>query len=254
MRPTMHAAVKTALVMFALMLGGCATQQPPGAEDDPYQVNDPLESVNRGIFTFNLAADDYVIRPVAQAYRDYTPEVVRKAVHNFLTNLRSPVILFNDALQGQGQLAGDTFARILLNTTLGLGGVIDVGTQQGIPFHEADFGQTFGVWGVAGGPYLVLPILGPSNPRDTVGIVAGWFADPLTYYLDSQGDAGIAAITARSVASGVDLRSRNIDLLDRIRSTSLDYYSTIRSLYNQRRAAEIRHEAPPEENPGLTQQ
>jgi phospholipid-binding lipoprotein MlaA len=241
-------------VALTLTLGGCATSQPPDAEVDPYQVSDPLEPVNRGIFTFNLAADDYVIRPVAQAYRDYLPEVVRTAVHSFLTNLRSPVILANDALQGEGKLAGNTFSRILLNTTLGLGGIIDVAALKGIPFHEADFGQTFGVWGVPAGPYLVLPILGPSNPRDTAGLVASVYADPLTYYLNSQGDAGTAAIVGRAVTSGVDLRSRNIDLLDRIRSTSLDYYSTIRSLYNQRRAAEIRHEAPPEENPGLTQQ
>src|SRR5579872_6160975 len=155
MRSTMmRSAVQIILVALGLALGGCAST-PPGAEDDPYQVNDPLEPVNRGIFAFNLAADDYVIRPVAQAYHDVLPQPVRDGVHNFLTNLRSPVIMFNDALQGQGKLAGDTFARLWVNTILGLGGVLDVASQIGIPFHDADFGQTFGVWGIPDGPYLV---------------------------------------------------------------------------------------------------
>jgi phospholipid-binding lipoprotein MlaA len=249
----MRSALQIAFVALGLALGGCAST-PPGAEDDPYQVNDPIEPVNRGIFSFNLAADDYVIRPVAQAYHDVVPSVVRTGVHSFLTNLRSPVILFNDALQGQGKLAGDTFARLWVNTILGLGGVMDVASQIGIPFHDADFGQTFGVWGIPDGPYLVLPILGPSNPRDTVGIVVGWEADPFNGIMGREGDGGTAIVYFRSIVSGIDLRERNLDFLDRIRSTSLDYYATLRSLYRQHRAAEIRHEKPAEDNPpGLTQ-
>ena len=248
----MHSALKTVLVAFGLMLAGCATSQ-PGAEDDEYSVHDPLEPVNRGIFAVNLVADDYVIRPVAQAYRDYMPQPIRNGVHNFLTNLRSPVIMFNDALQGQGKLAGDTFARLWVNTILGLGGIMDVASDIGIPFHDADFGQTLGVWGVPAGPYLVLPILGPSDPRDTVGLVADSFADPFNGLMRKNGDDGDYVILGRTVVAGIDLRSRNIDLLDRIRSTSLDYYATLRSLYQQHREALVNHEQPPEGNPGLTQ-
>ena len=248
----MHSALKTVLVAFGLMLAGCATSQ-PGAEDEEYSVHDPLEPVNRGIFAVNLVADDYVIRPVAQAYRDYIPQPIRNGVHNFLTNLRSPVIMFNDALQGQGKLAGDTFARLWVNTILGLGGIMDVASDIGIPFHDADFGQTLGVWGVPAGPYLVLPILGPSDPRDTVGLVADSFADPFNGLMRKNGDDGDYVILGRTVVAGIDLRSRNIDLLDRIRSTSLDYYATLRSLYQQHREALVNHEQPPEGNPGLTQ-
>ena len=248
----MHSALKTVLVAFGLMLAGCATSQ-PGAEDEEYSVHDPLEPVNRGIFAVNLVADDYVIRPVAQAYRDYIPQPIRNGVHNFLTNLRSPVIMFNDALQGQGKLAGDTFARLWVNTILGLGGIMDVASDIGIPFHDADFGQTFGVWGVPAGPYLVLPILGPSDARDTVGLVADSYADPFNGLMRKNGDDGTYVIVGRTVVAGIDLRSRNIDLLDRIRSTSLDYYATLRSLYQQHREALVNHEQPPEGNPGLTQ-
>jgi phospholipid-binding lipoprotein MlaA len=245
----LHSVIRTAIVSMSLALGACASTQAP---DDQYAINDPIEPVNRGIFTVNVALDDYVIKPTAEAYRDYIPGPIRDSIHNFLTNLRSPVILFNDGLQGQGKLAGDTFARMWLNTILGLGGIFDVGTKAGIPFHDADFGQTFGVWGIPAGPYLVLPVLGPSDPRDAVGLAADTLADPMNGFLRSQGDAGQYAEYGRAVISGIDLRSRNIDLLDRIRSTSLDYYATIRSLYSQRRAAEIRHEAPPEANPALS--
>jgi phospholipid-binding lipoprotein MlaA len=245
-RPTL----RVISVSMGLALAACATGQQPGQPDDPYAVNDPLETVNRGIFSVNLTLDQYVIKPTAQAYRDTLPLGVRDSIHNFFTNLRSPVILFNDAIQGEGKLAGDTFARIWLNTILGVGGLFDPASRAGIAFHDADFGQTFGTWGVGPGPYLVLPILGPSNPRDTVGLVAGWYADPANG-LASANDAGWVSYP-RAAVEGIDLRARNIDLLDRIQSTSLDYYATLRSLYNQRRAAQIRHEAPPEGAPGLT--
>jgi phospholipid-binding lipoprotein MlaA len=243
-------ALRVVSVSLGLALAACATGQQPAQGEDPYAINDPLESVNRGIFSFNMTLDEYVIKPTAQAYRDVLPEGVRDSIHNFLTNLRSPVILFNDAIQGEGKLAGDTFARLWLNTILGVGGFFDPASQAGIPFHDADFGQTFGTWGIGPGPYLVLPILGPSNPRDTVGLVAGWYADPANG-VASANDHGWVSYP-RGAVEGIDLRSRNIDILDRIQSTSLDFYATIRSLYNQRRASEIRHEAPPEGAPGLT--
>jgi phospholipid-binding lipoprotein MlaA len=245
-------ALRAVSVVLGLALAACATGQQPAPSEDPYAVNDPLEPVNRGIFSFNTTVDRYVIKPVAQGYRDALPQPVRDSIHNFFTNLRSPVIMFNDAIQGQGKLAGDTFGRMWLNTFLGVGGLFDVASRAGIPFHDADFGQTFGVWGIGPGPYLVLPILGPSNPRDTVGLAAGWYADPANAIASAKDVSWVAY--PRAAVEGIDLRSRNIDILDRIESTSLDYYATLRSLYNQRRAAEIRHEAPPAAAPGLTGQ
>ncbi len=243
--------LRAVCLLLAFAVAACASGQSGAPADDPYAVNDPLEPINRGIFTFNTVADKYVIKPTAQAYRDTLPEAVRESIHNFLTNLRSPVILFNDAAQGEGKLAGDTFARMWLNTVLGVGGLFDVASRAGIPFHDADFGQTFGVWGVGPGPYLVLPILGPSNPRDTTGLIATVYADPWDGLARRSSDTDWVPYVRAAVES-IDLRSRNIDLLDRIESTSLDYYATIRSLYGQRRAAQIRHEAPPEAAPGLT--
>jgi len=239
--------LRACVILGLTLVAGCAGNTEPGAEPDPYAINDPIEPVNRAIFSFNLTLDEYVLKPVATAYRDYVPGAVQKSIRSFLNNLNSPVILFNDGLQGEGKLAGDTFARLWLNTILGLGGLMDVATDLGIPYHDADFGQTFGVWGVPAGPYLMLPVFGPSNPRDVVGFVAGIFADPFDAAM-SDADADYVSY-GRGVISGIDTRSRNIDILDRIQSTSLDYYATIRSLYEQRRAAQIRHEAPPEGNP-----
>lgn len=244
----LRAASCAALIAASVMLAACATTgaPPPGEEEGAaYQLNDPLEPVNRKIFDFNVAFDDYILKPTAEAYRDYVPDFVRTGIRNFFNNLRSPIILANDALQGQGKLAGDTFARLWLNTLLGWGGLVDVGTEAGIPYHDADFGQTLGTWGVPPGPYLVIPILGPSNPRDATGLVAGVYADPANAYADTAGAGWVAY--PRYALDGVDTRSRNIDLLDRIRATSLDYYATIESLYDQRRAAQIRHEQPPAE-------
>ncbi len=243
----LRSTLRACVILGLTLLGACAANQEPGAEPDPYAVNDPIEPVNRAIFDFNMTFDQYVFKPVATAYRDYVPGMVQKSIRSFLNNLESPVILFNDGLQGEGKLAGDTFARMWLNTVLGLGGIMDVAGDLGIPFHDADFGQTFGVWGVPAGPYLVLPILGPSNPRDTVGFAAGVAADPFDGLM-RKADAEYVSY-GRAVISGIDTRSRNIDILDRIQSTSLDFYATIRSLYEQRRAAQIRHEAPPEGNP-----
>jgi phospholipid-binding lipoprotein MlaA len=232
--------LRAATLSVSLALAACATGQAPGAEEDPYQVNDPLEPMNRAIFSFNDTVDTYVLRPVAQGYHDYIPVPVQSSVRNFLNNLHEPIVFANDLLQGRPADAGNDLARLALNSTIGLGGIFDVTAGGGNTYHDADFGQTFGVWGVPDGPYLVLPIFGPSNPRDTVGLIAGSFADPA--------DAVAAAhnawipIFARGIVDGIDTRSRYLSTLDRIRSTSLDYYATIRSLSRQRRAAEIRHE------------
>ena len=203
-------------------------------EDD----NDPLEGLNRGIFEFNRVVDGVLIKPISQIYRGVLPQQAQDSVRSFLRNLRTPIILANDVLQGDMDRAGTTISRFLVNSTLGILGLFDVaGDHLGIPFHDEDFGQTLGAWGVGEGFYLVLPILGPSNPRDFVGVVTEWFVDPVNIYLDHEDLDGL--IYVRAGLGGIDTRARAIDVLEELERTSLDYYAAIRSLYRQQREAAI---------------
>ena len=204
-------------------------------EDD----NDPLEGLNRGVFEFNRVVDGVLIKPVAQIYRGVLPQVAQDSVRSFLRNLRSPVILANDVLQGDMDRAGTTVGRFLVNSTLGVLGLFDVANDLGMPFHDEDFGQTLGTWGVGEGFYLVLPILGPSSPRDAVGLGAEFFLDPVNLYLSNNDLEYLTYV--RGGVQGIDLRARNIDTLEELERTSLDYYAAIRSLYRQQRANEIRN-------------
>ena len=229
-------------VLALALVAGCAT--PPPADDKEAvaeweQVNDPLEPMNRAIFDFNRAADTYAIKPAAQGYQAVVPKFGRDRIHNVLSNLNSPLIFANDILQGEADRAVQTLFRALLNTSFGLLGYADVAAEAGIPAHEEDFGQTLAVWGVGEGPYLMLPIFGPSNPRGTTGLVVEWFADPLDIYL---GNVNLEwMIYTRDVVAGLDKRESLLDTLDEIERTSLDYYASLRSLYRQHRAAEIKN-------------
>jgi phospholipid-binding lipoprotein MlaA len=236
-----------ALAVFALFgARGAVAQQPtrlaatPAPVETSDDANDPYESTNRAIFGFNQNVDRVVLVPVANAYRAVIPGTFRDMIHDFLQNLNSPIIFANDVLQGQPGLASETFGRALLNTTVGFGGIIDVASKFGVPFHTNDLGITFATWGIAPGPYLMLPVLGPSNPRDVVGDIGDGFGDPGNI-VASDHNRLWAAFT-RSVVAGVDERSRNIENLAEIERTSLDYYATVRSLARQRRAAQIRHQ------------
>src|SRR5246127_1027638 len=233
------------LVLLALMLPGCATRpnnsQPGVAEEEDF--NDPLEDTNRAIFDFNQMVDRNVLVPVAKTYRTVLPDPVRGSLRDFLRNLREPLIFANNALQGDFERAGETFARFTLNSTLGVGGLIDVAGRWGeLPYHEQDLGVTFGVWGVPEGPYLVVPVLGPSDPRDLGGAVAEGFGDPFNRLVTGNPYTLYWIHFVRGGVAGIDQRSRYIETLADIERTSLDYYATIRSLYRQRRAALIRHE------------
>ena len=213
-----------------------AQQPPPGAED----ANDPYENTNRAVFGFNQGLDRTVLVPVSNAYRTVVPPPIRDSVHNILQNLNGPITFANDVLQAEPGLAAETLGRLVLNTTIGFGGFFDVASKLGVPYHTNDMGITLATWGMASGPYLMLPVLGPSNPRDLAGDVADSFGDPANIVL---GNAHLLWATfARSAVSGVDERSRNIESLAEIERTSLDYYATIRSLARQRRAAQIRHQ------------
>ncbi|OAN53063.1 hypothetical protein A6A04_14725 [Paramagnetospirillum marisnigri] len=229
-------------LMALALVAGCAT--PPPADDKEAvaeweQINDPLEPFNRGVFDFNLAADKYAFKPAAQAYRYVMPKFGRDRVHNVLTNLNSPLIFANDLLQGEADRAVQTLFRAMINTSFGLLGYADVAAEAGIPPHEEDFGQTLAVWGVGEGPFLMLPVFGPSNPRDGIGLVAEFFADPFDIAMANAGKEWISY--TRFGFTGLDKREGLLDTLDEIERTSLDFYASLRSLYRQHRASEIKN-------------
>jgi len=205
------------------------------AGDTPL-ISDPLESINRGIFAFNEVLDTALMAPVAQLYRAL-PDPARKGVSNLLTHLRSPVVLINDILQGEFKRAGITLSRFAINTVAFLG-LLDAASDMGLEAHNEDFGQTLAVWGIGDGIYLVLPVLGPSTPRDIVGLaVDGLWLDSLNLYLRNTDQTEWAYVRGSAVA--IDDRSQVLDKIEDIRRTSTDFYATIRSLYIQRRMAEI---------------
>ena len=206
---------------------------------DASDGNDPLETFNRGIFSFNEALLKYVLNLIAAVYSDYVPDPVQDGIGNVLSNLNSPAILANDILQSEFVRAGETAARLVVNSTIGIGGLLDVGDRMGLEAHTEDLGQTLAVWGVGEGFYLVLPLLGPSNPRDAIGKFGQGYFDPLSQWTGNTGRDGISHV--RSGMSGLDKYSGVVDGLDEIKKTSLDYYATIRSLYRQNRLSEIRN-------------
>ncbi len=233
-------------LVVALSLSACATPMTndPDARAELAAINDPWEPFNRAMFEFNRGLDRVLLKPVAQAYRGVVPDFGREMVKNFLDNLRSPVILANDILQGETDRAGETGSRFLANTTVGLGGVFDV---TDIEFHNEDFGQTLAVWGFGEGPYLVLPLLGPSPVRDTVGLVGDTLMDPVMWYANRTDRYAISWV--RYGMRAIDTRSRNIETLDEIERGAIDFYATVRSLYRQRRADEILNGHPPQSVP-----
>ena len=232
------------LVSLALGLGACATAPvDPVAREQFEAENDPLRPMNEAVFEFNLAVDKAVLRPVASAYRTVLPEGVRDSVRNFLRNLKTPVNMANSLLQGDLEGFGTHFGRFAFNTLAGFGGLFDAAADAGIPYREEDFGQTLAVWGVPEGPYLMLPILGPSNIRDTSGMVGDYFMDPLTYAADNS-DTWIIEHNkiVRTVTEGVDARARNMDELRRLEEESGEnFYTRIRSIYRQQRNAAIQN-------------
>ncbi len=233
-----------ATLLLGLVLVGCAARPDPAdpeAVAEFEQTNDPLEPLNRGMYVVNDGLDTLLIRPAAEAYRIFIPPEIRTSVRNMLGNLRSPVILLNDVLQGETQRAGTTLGRFLLNTTLGVGGIFDVATGYGLPGHGEDFGQTLAVWGAEEGPYLFLPVLGPSNPRDLIGTGVDAVSNPFTWI---SGDAWLDTVTAVRIGlQALDTREGLIEPLDALRQGSLDPYAALRSAYRQRRATEIRNPA-----------
>jgi phospholipid-binding lipoprotein MlaA len=228
---------------LGLMLSGCGT---PSAES--VAQNDPWEKTNREIFDFDVRVDHAVARPIAKGYRAAVPQVARDGVHNFLTNLNAPVVLANDLLQADGDKAGNTFGRIVINSTVGIGGLIDVASKVGIPYHDNDFGITLGKAGAQEGSYLVLPFAGPAPPRDLVGTGVDIAFDPLTYVTFHGSDTWMVVRFGMGI---LDSRTAQLDAVETIERSSIDFYATTRNLYRQSRAAKINEGKPASDNDDL---
>lgn len=217
-----------AILFVAVTLSACAGRAPLDGDNDPY------ETFNRKMFAVEQTLDQYVVEPVAKGYL-YVPQPVRRATRNVLNNLASPITLVNDALQGDMRRFGTTFLRFGINSTLGIVGIFDVARHFGLERHTEDFGQTLAVYGFEPGPYLYIPGLGPSPPRDLLGWGVDWAFDPVTYISD--GDLGVAV--GFFALDGIDARAANLGIIDEIERSSVDFYATVRSLYRQNRKSEI---------------
>lgn len=234
------------MLAVGLAVSGCATvPDDPDARAAYDEANDPLEPMNRYFFEVNYALDELVLKPWAGWYHIALPDFARDGIRNALNNLKSPVIFINDLLQGEPKRAGITIARFVINSTLGLAGLIDVAEEMGLIYHKEDFGQTLAVWGAGEGPYLVLPLLGPSNPRDAVGLAVDTVMDPF-FWIAQHYDVEYM-LYIRAGLDVIDARSRNLETLDEIRRNAIDYYATIRSLYRQDRTTAIANDDDDEE-------
>ena len=235
------------LLSMACLFVGCASI-PAGVEPSP---RDPWEPFNRSVFEFNEGLDKYLLKPVVAAYRFILPEIVREGIYNFFSNYSDIYTALQNLLQGKPDLAFNDLMRVAVNTIFGLGGLMDVATPGGLPKHKEDWGQTFGVWGLPSGPYVVLPFFGPSTIRDTFGTAADLETDYLFKYIP---DVGLRnSITGLRVINARNTFYEAGDLLD---GAALDKYSFIRDAYLQRREYQINEGRndeeplmPPYENP-----
>ncbi|MDN3520508.1 VacJ family lipoprotein [Halomonas ramblicola] len=221
-----RAGVVMVALMAVVLLGGCASTGTP----EERHPDDPWEDFNRKVFAFNEVVDRYALKPVARGYRFVTPDPVQTGVGNFFANLGEPRTALNSLLQGKPGNAGVATARFLINTTVGIGGLWDFATHMEITGREEDFGQTLGAWGVGEGPYLVLPLLGPSTVRDTGGLPVDGYTYPTTYVEDDAVRLGLTALRV------VDIRAGLLDREELIRG---DRYSFIRDAWLQQRRYEV---------------
>ena len=214
-----------------VILTGCATT-------NTADNRDPIEGLNRAIFSFNDSLDKAVFKPVAQGYRDYTPDPLQQGVGNFFGNIEDVVTTINDLLQFKFKQTGSDGLRVLVNTTLGIFGIFDVATRMGFEKHNEDFGQTLGRWGIDSGPYLVLPVLGPSTLRDTVGIVVDNSAFDPIYQIDH-----IPSRNSLIVVEGVDNRAELLGASKVLEKAALDRYNFLKESYLQKRENDVQDSA-----------
>ena len=213
-------------------------------KDEPKEIKDCFEKLNRATFTFNQALDKAVIKPIAKGYRKL-PDQVQKGTSNVVNNLSNLITIPNNVLQGDIKLALVNTGRLVVNTTVGILGTIDVANKMGFPkYVKEDYGQTLGAWGVGPGCYLVLPVLGPSNLRDTAGSFANVMGGDPWYNASSHGNNEFLSeriyLTSKAL-SGISFRSNNIESLDNLEKNSIDFYASVRSLYTQDRENKIKN-------------
>ena len=236
------------VALAAIALSACATR-PPASDAAALAAfeenNDRFEPLNRSMLKVDDGLRKVLVTPVLKTYRTVVPEPGRKSVLNFMHNLHSPITFVHDILQGQVHRAGETLGRMVLNTGVGFFGFFDVATKMGIPYHSEDFGQTLAVWGVGEGSYIYVPLFGPSTVRDGIGLAVDTFlVDPIAWYdrgrhsekWISWADLGVLYVSTMD---------DNIDALDELKKSSIDYYAALRSAYRQVRGQEIRNGAPP---------
>jgi phospholipid-binding lipoprotein MlaA len=237
-----------------LLEGGCAAvPTDPVARAEYRKTNDPLEPLNRKIFSFNLYIDRKLIKPIAQEYVRLLPQPARDSIRNFVSNLGEPLVFGNNVLQGHLGRARTTAFRFALNSTLGIAGLNDFASAHRLRKQTGDFGQTFYTWGVGDGPYLILPLLGPTNSRDAVGQGAQAYLDPYRYVVENNRVPNVVAYSP-AILGNIDKRARAIDTLNEIQREAIDYYASLRSLYTQDRAAQLRGDSlspPPGADEGL---
>ena len=202
------------------------------------EIYDPIEPFNRAMFGFNNFADKVVLEPAAKGYKKL-PSPIQTGISNFLGNLRLPLVILNQFLQGQGNNAMESTGRFVVNSTAGILGLIDVADKIGLEKKQEDFGQTLATWGVGDGFYVVLPIFGPSNLRDTAGMALTFMTDPINAYAVREGEAWLVPL--RTSINAVDQRSKIIDEVNALRNNSIDFYAAVRSSYYQNRKAAIKN-------------
>jgi phospholipid-binding lipoprotein MlaA len=231
----MNSSRRGAILFFlGVTLCACSTSSPQSLAE-----HDPWEKTNRDIFTFDVWVEHNIAQPVNDAYRFVFPAPARKALHNAATNLHEPIVLANDVLQGDAGKAANTLGRIVVNSTIGIAGLIDVAGNIGLPYHSNDFGITLGKSGVQEGSYLVLPFIGPLPPRDLLGSGVDGFFDPLSWARFHGKDTWMFARSGLRVLDAVDQQRDSFETIER---TSIDFYATTRNLYRQSRDARIRDE------------
>jgi phospholipid-binding lipoprotein MlaA len=231
--------VQATVVTAALAAAGCTnltSGSKPEDSADSAKAIDPYESLNRRLFGVNDAIDKNLLRPVASGYLYGVPAAARTHVRDILSNLNNPAQLANDVMQANPRKAGNTFMRLVINSTLGIAGLFDVASGLGYPDHDTDFGLTLAAWGVPSGPFLYLPLLGPNDPRDAIGYGANSALDPLTW-ASFGGSASLG--WGRFGAGAISGRSRLLSATDTIDKTALDRYATYRSLWEQHRNAAV---------------
>jgi phospholipid-binding lipoprotein MlaA len=218
---------------LALLASGCATVQTTSKDD-------PFEPWNRAMYDIHQVVDGQFIRPAVQAYVDTTPKPIQQGIHNFFANLDDVVSVVNDFLQWKLEKAGNDMGRVMLNSFFGLGGIIDVAADLNIEKGNEDFGQTFGYWGIPQGPYLFIPVLGPTTVRDGTGLIARAYASPLSYV--------IVDVPTRNILYGVgfvDLRAQYLETDRLVDQAAIDKYTFIRRSYLQRREYLVYDGRPP---------